>query len=164
MASSAILCTNCGAASAAPLLQCAKCGGKNARVCAGCGFHNSLAKNYCDKCGNPIADHAASVAPPPPTAVPDAPKSEIPVTAVKHGLKGPLGKDASPSPAVPPPVALPPAKLMAVEPGAAMDAITFPLRDGRIPKGSRHPPSPTTPGPPWRRCGQMPSRNGCAGS
>ncbi len=85
MASAAILCTQCGAASATPLLsQCAKCGGNNARVCAGCGFQNSLAKNYCDKCGNPISDLGTIIAPPPATAIPGAPKSNIPETVVKH--------------------------------------------------------------------------------
>jgi len=111
MAQAAILCTACGIASATPLLaQCAKCGGKNARVCGGCGFSNSLAKNYCDKCGNPISELGAIVAPPPPTAVPGAAKAEIPATVVKH-IK-------DPKKAAPPPAALPPAKKMAAEPGA----------------------------------------------
>jgi len=125
MASAAILCTQCGAASATPLSQCAKCGGKNARVCGGCGLQNSLTKNYCDKCGNPISELGPAVAPPPPTAVPGAPKSDIPATVVKHIVP----KDAAPkeppkepakAPAKkdPPPAALPPAKMKAVEPGA----------------------------------------------
>lgn len=113
MSSAAILCTQCGAASATPLSQCAKCGGKNSRVCGGCGFQNSLAKNYCDKCGNPISEIGPVVAPPPPTAVPDAPKNDIPATVVKHISKEPeVKKDA------PPPAALPPAKQKAFEPGA----------------------------------------------
>ncbi len=109
MSNAAILCTQCGAASATPLSQCVKCNGKNARVCAGCGFQNSLAKNYCDKCGNPISDLGTVVAPPPPTAAPGAAKPEIPVTVVKH---------IKPKKEVPPPAALPPAKLKAAEPGA----------------------------------------------
>lgn len=88
MSNAAILCTVCGSASATPLAQCAKCGGKNARVCGGCGFHNSLAKNYCDKCGNPISELGTIVAPPPATAIPGAPKSDIPATVVKHIAKG----------------------------------------------------------------------------
>ncbi|MDD5301558.1 MAG: zinc ribbon domain-containing protein [Elusimicrobia bacterium] len=120
MSNAAILCTQCGAASATPLSQCAKCGGKNTRVCGGCGFQNSLAKNYCDKCGNPISDLGTVVAPPPPTAIPGAPKSDIPATVVKHIVKGPLGKKDPPPPAAPAPGALPPAKMKAVEPGAAL--------------------------------------------
>ena len=108
MPAAAILCTQCGSASAPPLLsQCAKCGGKNARVCGGCGFQNSLAKNYCDKCGNPISELGPVVAPPPPTAPPGAPEIPIPATAVKN-----LKKDD------PAPAALPAAKLKAAEPGA----------------------------------------------
>lgn len=136
MSSAAILCTQCGAASATPLSQCAKCGGKNTRVCGGCGFQNSLAKNYCDKCGNPISDIGPVVAPPPPTAVPGAAKSDIPATVVKHISKGPLAKKDAPSPAAAPPpapassvpkpapapAALPPAKLKAFEPGAGVSA------------------------------------------
>ncbi len=148
MSNAAILCTQCGAASATPLSQCAKCGGKNTRVCGGCGFQNSLAKNYCDKCGNPISDLGTVVAPPPPTAVPGAPKSDIPATVVKHISKGPLGKKAAPPPAapppavpppavrppsVPPPVALPPAKKMAAEPGAALGAAPLPAAGRQAP-------------------------------
>lgn len=114
MSTAAILCTQCGAASATPLSQCAKCGGKNSRVCGGCGFQNSLAKNYCDKCGNPISEIGPVVAPPPPTAVPDAPKNEIPATVVKHLSKEPAPKKEAPPPAP----ALPPAKKKAFEPGA----------------------------------------------
>ena len=112
-APAAILCTQCGNASATPLSQCVKCGGKNSRVCGGCGFQNSLAKNYCDKCGNPISELAPVIAPPPATAVPGAPKAEIPATVLKNIPKSPEKK--APSPAL-----LPAAKLKAVEPGAAM--------------------------------------------
>lgn len=112
MSQAAILCTACGSASATPLSQCAKCGGKNARVCGGCGFQNSLAKNYCDKCGNPISEIGTVVAPPPPTAIPDKPKSDIPATVVKH-LKDAKEPKKGPPPAAP----LPPAK-KAAEPGA----------------------------------------------
>lgn len=113
MANAAILCTQCGSASAPPLLShCAKCGGKNTRVCGSCGFQNSLAKNYCDKCGSPISELGPVVAPPPPTAVPGAPKSEIPATIVKRIVP----KEAPAK--EPPPAALPPAKMKAVEPGA----------------------------------------------
>jgi len=132
MSNAAILCTACGASSATPLSQCANCGGKNSRVCGGCGFQNSLAKNYCDKCGNPISEIGPVVAPPPPTAIPGAPKSDIPATVVRHVEKsGPLGKKALPAaaapppagpPAAPPPAALPPAKLHAMEPGAPQGA------------------------------------------
>ena len=83
--SASILCTKCGTASATPLSTCAKCGGKNARVCGGCGFQNSLAKNYCDKCGNPISELTPVAAPPPPpTAVGAEPKAEIPRTIVQR--------------------------------------------------------------------------------
>lgn len=116
MSQAAILCTACGSASATPLSQCAKCGGKNSRVCGGCGFQNSLAKNYCDKCGNPISELGTVVAPPPPTAIPDKPKSDIPATVVKH-LKDTKEPKKAPSPASP----LPPAK-KAVEPGAPLPA------------------------------------------
>jgi len=113
----AILCTQCGAASATPLSQCAKCGGKNARVCGGCGFQNSLAKNYCDKCGNPISELSPVIAPPPPTAVPGAAKDPIPSTVVKNlqNAKPPAG-----------PAALPAAKLKASEPGAPQGAPAVP--------------------------------------
>ncbi len=117
MASAAILCTQCGAASATPLSQCAKCGGKNTRICAGCGFQNSLAKNYCDKCGNPISELGPVAAPPPPTAAPGA-DILIPATKVKRFI--------DPKNAAPPPVALPPAKLKASEPGAALGAVPLP--------------------------------------
>ncbi|MBI4060354.1 MAG: zinc ribbon domain-containing protein [Elusimicrobia bacterium] len=126
MASAAILCTQCGSASAAPLPQCAKCGGRNARVCGSCGFQNSLAKNYCDKCGTPIAEIGTVVAPPPRTAVPGSPQSDIPATVVKH---------------------IPPAKLKAAEPGAPRGALpasndswsaVAPRRDEK-----------TSPPPPW---------------
>lgn len=131
-APAAILCVKCGSASPAAVPSCAKCGGKNARVCGGCGFQNSLAKNYCDKCGNPISELTSTIAPPPPTAVPGAsPSSDIPVTVVKH-----LKKDAGapPPPAVPspgggaPPAAVPPAgglpvaRRSASVPGAAPGA------------------------------------------
>jgi hypothetical protein len=122
MSNAAILCTNCGSASATPLSQCAKCGGKNARVCGGCGFQNSLAKNYCDKCGNPISELGTVVAPPPPTAVPGAPKPDIPATVVKHIKREP-----------PPPVALPPAKKMAAEPGATQGAPAIPVAGRQAP-------------------------------
>ena len=124
MSKAAILCTQCGAASATPLSHCAKCGGKNARVCGGCGFQNSLAKNYCDKCGNPISELGPIEAPPPSTSLPGASKSEIPATVIKRAPKGPLGKkDAPPPPAAKPvPGALPAAKLKALEPGAAQGA------------------------------------------
>ncbi len=112
MSQAAILCTACGASSATPLSQCANCGGKNARVCGGCGFQNSLAKNYCDKCGNPISELGLVVAPPPPTAVPDRPKSDIPATVVKH-----LKETKEPKKGPPSPSALPAAK-KAAEPGA----------------------------------------------
>ncbi|MEQ1919510.1 MAG: zinc ribbon domain-containing protein [Elusimicrobiota bacterium] len=117
MSNAAILCTQCGAASATPLSMCGKCGGKNSRVCGGCGFQNSLAKNYCDKCGNPISDLGAAVAPPPPTAVPGAPKSDIPATVIKH-----LAKEAPAKKEPPKPAALPPAKSKASEPGAPQSA------------------------------------------
>jgi len=139
MSNAAILCTACGAASATPLSQCAKCGGKNARVCGGCGFQNSLSKNYCDKCGNPISELGAVVAPPPPTAIPGEPKADIPATVVKHLAKGPDGKKA------PPPAALPPAKLKAAEPGAAQGS--------PLPAAGRQSPnpfsSPAVPDDPW---------------
>lgn len=113
----AILCTQCGNASATPLSQCGKCGGKNARVCGECGFQNSLPKNYCDKCGNPVSELAPAIAPPPPTAVPGTPKAEIPATVLKN-----IPKDAGKKPADKKPEGaspLPAAKLKAVEPGAA---------------------------------------------
>ncbi|MDP3543994.1 MAG: hypothetical protein Q8T11_16130 [Elusimicrobiota bacterium] len=113
MSNAAILCTQCGASSATALAQCAKCGGRNTRVCGGCGFQNSLAKNYCDKCGNPISEIRAVVAPPPPTSAPDAPKDAIPATVVKRLSKEPAEKKSTPPPAV-----LPPAKQKAFEPGA----------------------------------------------
>lgn len=81
MSQAALLCTACGSASATPLSQCAKCGGKNARVCGGCGFQNSLAKNYCDKCGNSISEIGAVVSPPPPAALPPAKKTVAPGAA-----------------------------------------------------------------------------------
>lgn len=80
MAAAQILCTKCGTASTEATAACAKCGGKNARVCA-CGHMNSVAKNFCDKCGQPLAAPGAA-APPPPARVPGAPGSEIPSTAV----------------------------------------------------------------------------------
>ncbi|MBI3288353.1 MAG: hypothetical protein HYZ74_02405, partial [Elusimicrobia bacterium] len=98
MQSAAILCTKCGAASGEAAPQCAKCGGKNARVCGGCGFQNSIAKNYCDKCGNPITEIGLVVAPPPPTAVPGSAPSVIPATAVRHNAPK-SAEPASPLPA-----------------------------------------------------------------
>lgn len=146
MSNAAILCTSCGAASETPLSQCAKCGGRNSRVCGGCGFQNSLAKNYCDKCGNPISDLGPVVAPPPPTAIPGAPKSDIPATVVKHISKGTLGKKAVPPPAMPPPIALPPAKLMAAEPGAALGPTPLPVAGRQSPNPFT---SPSVSNDPW---------------
>ncbi|MDO8757600.1 MAG: hypothetical protein Q7J64_06290, partial [Elusimicrobiota bacterium] len=132
MSQAAILCTKCGASSTPPLLSlCAKCGGKNARVCGGCGFQNSLAKNYCDKCGQPISETGTVVAPPPP--------SSIPATVVKH-LK-------DPKKAPPPPAALPQAK-KAAEPGAANAFGGAPLPAAGRQNPKRFEDTPST-GDPW---------------
>ncbi len=111
MSNAAILCTACGAPSATPLAQCAKCGGRNARVCGGCGFQNSVPKNYCDKCGTPISTLGPITAPP---LAQGGPKSDIPQTVVKH-VKPPKKEES-------PVVALPPAKKGASEPGAPQGA------------------------------------------
>lgn len=167
--SASILCTKCGAASATPLSTCAKCGGKNARVCGGCGFQNSLAKNYCDKCGNPIAELTPVAAPPPPpTAVGAEPKAEIPRTIVqrifgkgkkkeepkakapekaaekkKEEPKPAPAPAPSPAKAPPPPVPspgiLPPAKSKAFEPGASLGA---PMTPAPLPSAGRQEPDP----------------------
>lgn len=130
MSDAAILCTQCGASSPAPALQCAKCGGKNARVCGGCGFKNSVAKNYCDKCGKPISVLGPSVAPPPQTSLPDSAKDSVPATLIRKVT------------AAPPSSPLPPAKAGAVEPGAAMSA--------PIPVAGRQDPDPfAVSGDPW---------------
>lgn len=145
MSSAAILCTQCGAASATPLSQCAKCGGKNARVCGGCGLQNSLTKNYCDKCGNPISELGPVIAPPPPTAIPGEQKSEIPATVVKH---------ISPPPPLAAAPALPPAKMKAFEPGVPRDATPLPAAKSQSPVPFAAPPvsndpwAPTAPAPP----------------
>lgn len=133
MSNAAILCTQCGAASATALSSCAKCGGKNARVCGGCGFQNSLPKNYCDKCGNPISDIGPVVAPPPPTAIPGTAKPEIPATVVKH-IKDPKKET--------PPAALPPAKLKAAEPGAAPTPAPRAPGEPALPQAGRQAPDP----------------------
>ena len=83
MADAQIICTKCTTASATPSLECAKCGGRNARVCGKCGNQNSVAKNFCDKCGQSIADLGA-IAPPPKTQLPGSPSADIPVTVVKR--------------------------------------------------------------------------------
>ncbi len=81
MAGAQILCTKCGAASAAPSPACAKCGGRNSRVCGACGTQNSVAKNFCDKCGQSLAS-LGPIAPPAGARPPGASPSEIPATAV----------------------------------------------------------------------------------
>jgi|GEM_PF-1809653 len=111
MAGAQILCTKCGTVSAAPRLECAKCGGRNARVCAACGTQNSVAKNFCDKCGQSITALVAA-APPPAAKPPGAPAADIPTTAV-YRLPTP-GEAISPPKQPPPPfpssgVPLPPA-------------------------------------------------------
>ncbi|HXS99954.1 MAG TPA: zinc ribbon domain-containing protein [Elusimicrobiota bacterium] len=78
-----ILCTKCTAVSAEPRPDCVKCGGKNARVCGKCGNQNSVAKNFCDKCGQPISD-LGPIAPPPKTVLPGSPSADIPATVVKR--------------------------------------------------------------------------------
>ncbi|MDE2512220.1 MAG: hypothetical protein KGL74_13935, partial [Elusimicrobia bacterium] len=83
MAEAQILCTKCGSASTEPRLECAKCGGRNARVCGSCGNQNSIAKNFCDKCGKSIASLGA-IAPPPRTQLPGAPSADIPATEVRR--------------------------------------------------------------------------------
>ncbi len=82
-AAAQIICTKCGFASAEPRLECRKCGGRNARVCGACGNQNSVAKNFCDKCGHSIA-RLGTTAPPPQTAIPGSPPSDIPQTAVTN--------------------------------------------------------------------------------
>ncbi|NNN06275.1 MAG: hypothetical protein HKL90_10280 [Elusimicrobia bacterium] len=118
MASAQILCTKCGAASAAPLAVCAKCGGRNALVCGSCGTQNSLGKNFCDKCGTPLSA-SGSVAPP-PVRPPGAGAPDIPATAVfrlptpGQALASPLAGTApmasSGVPLALPGASLPPAK------------------------------------------------------
>ena len=76
-----ILCAKCSTASTEPRLECAKCGGRNARVCGKCGNQNSVAKNFCDKCGHSIAN-LGPISPPPKTQPPDSTSTDIPVTAV----------------------------------------------------------------------------------
>ncbi|MDX6769476.1 MAG: zinc ribbon domain-containing protein [Elusimicrobiota bacterium] len=134
-APAAILCTKCGAASAAAVSTCGKCGGRNARVCGACGFQNSVAKNYCDKCGTGIAELGGAVAPPP---VPGGPAADIPQTAVRK---------------LPEPGGLPQARGFAAEPGAPQSA---PLpAAGRAPDpyasadpwGAVEPPKPPPPPP-----------------
>jgi hypothetical protein len=108
-----ILCTKCTNISAEPRLECAKCGGRNARVCGKCGNQNSVAKNFCDKCGHSIAD-LGQIAPPPKTLLPGAPSTDIPATVVKK-LK-PTGPAPAPGakPGSPP---APGAKPGPLEPG-----------------------------------------------
>lgn len=134
-ASAAIQCTKCGAASPAAVAACAKCGGKNARVCGGCGFQNSLAKNYCDKCGNPISDLGNAVAPPPPTAVPGSAAADIPQTVVKKLKPADKPSDAPSSlPAAGSAPGLPAARAKASEPSAAQGSPLapppFPVSEG----------------------------------
>jgi len=116
MAAAQILCTKCGNASAEPRLECAKCGGRNARVCGACGNQNSVAKNFCDKCGQSIAQLGA-IAPPPKTAIPDNPAADIPQTVVKRNPAPPPAP--APAPAAPKPAPLPLAAQSAAAPGAA---------------------------------------------
>jgi tetratricopeptide (TPR) repeat protein len=95
-AAAQIICTKCTAVSAQPRLECAKCGGRNARVCGKCGNQNSVAKNFCDKCGQSIADLGPIAPPPPPpkAILPDSPSGDIPATVIK--------RLATPPPAAPP--------------------------------------------------------------
>jgi tetratricopeptide (TPR) repeat protein len=98
-----IICTKCTAASAEPRLECAKCGGRNARVCGQCGTQNSVAKNFCDKCGHSIADLGA-IAPPPKTQLPGSPAADIPMTVIKRlppsgPPQAPGANPAAPAPA-----------------------------------------------------------------
>ncbi|MDE2490981.1 MAG: hypothetical protein KGM24_09035, partial [Elusimicrobia bacterium] len=104
-----ILCTKCGASSAQPRQDCAKCGGRNARVCGSCGNQNSLAKNFCDKCGSSISE-LTQAAPPPKTVLPGSASQDIPATAVRR-LPPPGPPPAPPSAKAPPPKAPAPAPL-----------------------------------------------------
>lgn len=114
-AAAQILCTKCGNASAEPRQDCAKCGGKNARVCGGCGNQNSVVKNFCDKCGRAISQ-LGPVAPPPKTVLPGAPAADIPQTVVKRNAPAPSPAPAPAPPAAPKPAAAKPAPAPAPAP------------------------------------------------
>src|ERR1700723_3762579 len=97
-----ILCTKCGAASAEPRLEGAKCGGRTARVCGKCGNQNSIAKNFCDRCGGSIVS-LGEIGPSPKTQPPGSPSSDIPATVIKR--LSPSGKPPTPASAPYPPAA-----------------------------------------------------------
>jgi tetratricopeptide (TPR) repeat protein len=129
MADAQIICTKCTSVSATPSMECAKCGGRNARVCGKCGNQNSVAKNFCDKCGQSIADLGA-IAPPPKTQLPGAPGADIPVTVVKR-LPPPAAPPA-PGPVPGPPAGkpLPPARAGGLPlPGQPTAGYAAPLDD-----------------------------------
>ena len=122
-----IVCTKCGTVSPAPRTECAKCGGRNARVCGSCGMQNSVAKNFCDQCGHSLTE-AGSAAPPakPLTDTPQGPgptspmrlptpgealssgaSAEAPFAAPGGGLPTPGGSLPTPGGSLPTPGALP---------------------------------------------------------
>ncbi|MBI3564852.1 MAG: zinc ribbon domain-containing protein [Elusimicrobia bacterium] len=131
-AAAQILCTKCGNASAEPRAECAKCGGKNARVCGACGNQNSVVKNFCDKCGRSITQ-LGPVAPPPKTVLPGSTTADIPQTVVKRNppdaqkpssaasVPGPKAPGSPPPPAkpAPAPMPIPAAGQFAPPPGSA---------------------------------------------
>jgi tetratricopeptide (TPR) repeat protein len=91
-----ILCVKCGSAASDPsAADCAKCGGRNARVCGKCGNQNSLPKNFCDQCGQSIGALGA-IAPPAPTAPFGAAASDIPETEIRRLAAPGGGRQALP--------------------------------------------------------------------
>ncbi|MFA6002511.1 MAG: zinc ribbon domain-containing protein [Elusimicrobiota bacterium] len=73
-----IVCTKCGQIFAAPGYACSKCQAPLTKLCGNCGFSNSVAKNYCDRCGTPMALDTEAGSMPAPDPSPFGPAMPAP--------------------------------------------------------------------------------------
>ncbi len=119
-----IVCVKCSFELPTPGYACPRCQGGLAKICGNCSFKNAVAKNYCDRCGTPMALAPGADAPPGGPA----PES-LPHTGVRRvGPQPPPLHIVSPPPAHSIPAAL------RRDPGAPAP----------VPEGQYIPPPPPT--------------------